>query len=83
LPTHFPLAQIWPASQVTPTVLGVAQSPEAPQCVRSVSGSMHSVPQKSCPKGQEATHLPAVQSRPCSQLAPDVFAVAQSPEAPQ
>ena len=76
-----PMPQISPAPQVTPA-FGPAQSSDAPQKARSVSGSTQRPPQATCPEGQDSSQTPAAHTSPAAQLAP-AFTPTQSPAAPQ
>jgi hypothetical protein len=81
--SHVPAPlQMNPSWQVTPS-LAPEQSPEAPQCVRSVRGSMHFPSQFINPDWQDSSHVPApLQINPSSQAVP-AFSSSQLPEAPQ
>jgi hypothetical protein len=60
------------------------QSPEAPQCVRLVVGSMQIPPQLISVPGHDTWHEPLAQTVPAPQMAPTVPPpLPQSPEAPQ
>ena len=71
-----------PAAQVVPSSAPV-QVPEAPQKVRSVSGSTQVPPQERRPAWQDSSQVPApLQMKPAAQVVPSSAPV-QVPAAPQ
>jgi hypothetical protein len=87
---HVPEEQTVPAPQVLPGIPGAglmaSQSPDAPQYVGSVSGSMQRPPHFTWLLGQETMQLPPIQTCPPLQTAPELLPavpVTQVPVAPQ
>jgi hypothetical protein len=78
---HRPPEQTWPAGQTFPS-LAPAQSPDAPQYVRFVSGSMQLPPHSTRLEGQESWQVPSEHTSPAAHEVPSLAPV-QSPEAPQ
>jgi hypothetical protein len=81
LGTQAPAAQTSPDAQATPPS-APPQVPEAPQCARSVSGSVHWPLQSTSPAWQLSPHCPPEQSCPSAQAVP-ADAPVQVAEAPQ
>ncbi len=69
LSSHTPLLQTSPASHVSPA-FAPSQSAVAPQCMRSVSGSMQPPPHASSPAGHDNAHAPSLHTSPAPQTLP-------------
>ena len=78
LVVHVPPEHTCPDEQTVPSFVP-AQSPEAPQKVRSAAGSMHLPPQSTSPVWHDRTHWPTSQAKP----APQVWPPPQVASAPQ
>jgi hypothetical protein len=79
-----PLTQTWPVvlQSVPAEPPPIPQPTVAPQCKRSVAGTMHAPLQLTCPTAQEVEHAPALHTSPDAQIAPSLMPM-QSPLAPQ